>query len=559
MEKNKTKRVKDADSDSLENLLFSGLLYRIISEPDDLRKSMLDMCTFLDTSTALNIDEKIQKIDSAMQTVDRIKDRDGAFTAFETLLQGSRYSLIIADCNYEHIFHNDKCAAILDKLMGDNGSNTLKSEIIIKINKAKCEYRGRSEKLINIPNLVDNLTNAYLISNTSSLNDDRELNILLIPDANNPLFELQMALVEKFKLTNKEQLVLTNLINGCDVNQISEQFCISLNTVRSHLKSIFRKTKTKSQSDLIRLFLNHESQLIDSYFESGIATRKLGEVEDQYITLSAGNKICYRDYGPKDGRPIVIFHNLYGSRYHIPHNYSDILSRTNRRIIIPERPGYGRSDPIKNYNEIWGDMLNEIIGVLGIDRFDVLGNVSGTALAIRYAAKHPEMIDSVIFTSPLFINTAEQKNLLGELPYAASRMVSASKRLAGKAYQLWMKSMKFDSEGYIRKMIKEYAGSAEMHVLDDQDYIDRLVINFKESQRNNSHGSGQDAVFSLLPPGLDLANIKLPFSIWVGDEDSLVSVSSVQTIYAPLPNKTFHVRKGYGEDIFYHSFEEIIR
>ena len=558
----KKKTTNKTDSDSIEDLLFSGMVYRIISEPDGLRRSTLDWNAFLDTTQSLDLPTKINKIQSAMKTVDRIKDRDGAFTAFESFVEDSRYKLIVVDREFNHIFHNRKSDEIIDGLFCSTEPKHLKPRVAKKIRQARLKQSSNPKRLTIIPNVIDNNINAYLISNNSDVDGERDFNILLIPNFDSEKFVLAEDLVSQFNFTNKEKLVLSSLVAGSDLQQIADQSCVSLNTVRSHLKSIFRKTETKSQADLIRLFLKHDSQLLDSYLEPSNHIQNTHSQElssDLFITLDAGNTICYRDYGPKDGRPMVIFHNLLGCRFHIPYKYSEILDKTNRRIIIPERPGYGKSDSVEKYTQQWSLMFNEFIEKLGISNFDLLGSVNGSAHAVDYAASYPDNLRSVILASPVFFNHVSQRELLAELPNNGARMVAFSESMAKKAFVLWMKSMKFDTEQYIRRMIRQYAGKNEIHILDDQDYIDRLVLNFTESQKHNSNGSGQDAVYSLRPLELDLTKIDVPIDIWIGDQDSMISVASAKQICAPIPNHRFHVREGYGEEIYYHLFEEIIQ
>jgi DNA-binding CsgD family transcriptional regulator len=59
------------------------------------------------------------------------------------------------------------------------------------------------------------------------------------------------ALGELFGLTNKEMRVAALLAAGESVEAIAEQTHTSVNTVRTHLKSLFRKTDSKSQQQLV--------------------------------------------------------------------------------------------------------------------------------------------------------------------------------------------------------------------------------------------------------------------------------------------------------------------
>jgi DNA-binding CsgD family transcriptional regulator/PAS domain-containing protein len=56
-----------------------------------------------------------------------------------------------------------------------------------------------------------------------------------------------------FGLTEAEREVAGSLVNGHDLRRISEERGVSLETARSQLKAVFRKTGAPSQNDLIRL------------------------------------------------------------------------------------------------------------------------------------------------------------------------------------------------------------------------------------------------------------------------------------------------------------------
>jgi DNA-binding CsgD family transcriptional regulator len=53
-------------------------------------------------------------------------------------------------------------------------------------------------------------------------------------------------------LTSRERQIVVQLLDGSRTALIAEEFRISVNTVRNHLKSIFRKLGVNSQAQLVR-------------------------------------------------------------------------------------------------------------------------------------------------------------------------------------------------------------------------------------------------------------------------------------------------------------------
>ncbi len=61
------------------------------------------------------------------------------------------------------------------------------------------------------------------------------------------------SLARRYNLTPTEMKVLNALCDGMNPAQIATSFQIGLTTVRTHLKSLFRKTGSRRQADLVRL------------------------------------------------------------------------------------------------------------------------------------------------------------------------------------------------------------------------------------------------------------------------------------------------------------------
>lgn len=63
-------------------------------------------------------------------------------------------------------------------------------------------------------------------------------------------------LARLYGLTDAEARLLQALIVGKKLEKVAEEFNVSMNTVRSHLKQVFRKTGTNRQPELVSLVLN---------------------------------------------------------------------------------------------------------------------------------------------------------------------------------------------------------------------------------------------------------------------------------------------------------------
>ncbi|MCM1009686.1 MAG: helix-turn-helix transcriptional regulator [Fusobacterium sp.] len=58
----------------------------------------------------------------------------------------------------------------------------------------------------------------------------------------------------KTKFTQREIIVLTEVLKGKTNNEISKEFFVTLHTVKAHIQNLLTKTKTRHRSELISKF-----------------------------------------------------------------------------------------------------------------------------------------------------------------------------------------------------------------------------------------------------------------------------------------------------------------
>lgn len=76
---------------------------------------------------------------------------------------------------------------------------------------------------------------------------------VFIIDPASPFKASAGALAKIFSMTPTEEAIADSLLNGAELREIAEERGNSIETVRSHLKSIFSKTGSNSQLELLRL------------------------------------------------------------------------------------------------------------------------------------------------------------------------------------------------------------------------------------------------------------------------------------------------------------------
>ncbi|KAF2853239.1 alpha/beta-hydrolase, partial [Plenodomus tracheiphilus IPT5] len=107
------------------------------------------------------------------------------------------------------------------------------------------------------------------------------------------------------------------------------------------------------------------------------------------LTLSSGRKLSYAQYGAPTGFPIFFLHGLPGSRLEGAY-FDDLGKELGARIIAPERPGCGRSDEQPGRRLLdWAGDVEALAGVLGVQRYSVIGISGGAPYALSCAYALP--------------------------------------------------------------------------------------------------------------------------------------------------------------------------
>ncbi len=550
----------------MDNVSFSSLIYRIIGKPERWHDEYIVemMQQYLDETDSVDDPTNFSELAAGDQILNALRQGNVALNAFNSLLDKSRFQMIILDERLNAIYHNQSAGELLVFLSHQEKPNQLKPELISLIKKAPASLAGNENNSVTALDIVDqNGDRIYLRSINSNVKQGNQptiFNILMVLDTTNESLHLNSDLIARYELTKTEQSIVLGLVHGRTIKEIAAHSFTAANTVRSHLKSIFRKTATNSQGSLISLVLTHESQILDSYFDSDITTANTTKAGDDHreIQLSCGHKIAYCDYGPEDGRPIIIFHSGFGSRLAIPPNHQEICQRTNRRLIVPDRPGLGETLFIENHPDQWNQQLQEFIDLLGIEEYDVLGSIIACQMAMSYAYQADQRLNKVILTSPVFLNTKEHTQYLTEILAPAARYVRLSPTFAKEIYELWLKSITLNLDAHYPSILEDSIGSAEREMFEENDIVQLLTDVFKEGAKQSLDGILHEMVFCMTPLNLDLSTFKTPVEVWFGTEDKRITREGVERIFSEFTNCTLTIRDGYSEHLYYALLEEII-
>jgi proline iminopeptidase len=126
------------------------------------------------------------------------------------------------------------------------------------------------------------------------------------------------------------------------------------------------------------------------------------EPKEGYIQVTGG-KVWYQIYnGDSTNTPVIILHGGPGSSHWTLQVLKELADE--RPVIFYDQLGCGKSDrpndPFLWHLDRFVEELRQIKEGLHLDRFHILGHSWGTTLAASYYLKHPEGVQSIIFSSP---------------------------------------------------------------------------------------------------------------------------------------------------------------
>lgn len=554
----------------MDNSLFSSLVFRIIGKPERWHDDYIDvMHQVLDQTESFEDPLNFSELAVGDQILSRLSNTNEALMALNTLLDNSRFKMIILDEGFNLIYHNQNAHDLYRFLENPRHAKKLKLSVLHKVQQAAQKIAESSsdsafDGLVTTGLNGQNGETLYLKSihtHASDFQHKSTFHLLLGVNQSSSRKELNRDLVQRYELTDKEQKTLIALTHGRSIKEIAQQSFVSENTVKTHLKSLFRKTDSNSQADIVRLVLTHESQVLDSYF--GNHATMLNKTKhqtslDKFLTLSNGLKIAYREYGPKEGKPIVVCHNGYGCRVTIPANYQSICERQNKRIIIPDRPGFGLTPSIQGHPKDWNRMLSEFVDKLGLDQYEILGTVLGSAIAINFALEADSRLTRLRLSSPVYVNNRKDSDFLIGIFAPVARLVRASERFAIEIYELWLKSVTLNLNKHYRSMLESGLGTVERALFEHDNTVDLMIEGFQQGSSQCFDGISHEMVHCISPQNVDLNKITIPVDLWWGTQDNRISLEGVQNLAAQLPNSRLHIREGFSEYIYYGLFEQII-
>ncbi len=365
-----------------------------------------------------------------------------------------------------------------------------------------------------------------------------------------------------FNLTPAEARLAALLASGMSLNQAAEQTFIAKNTAKVQLKSIFSKTGVNRQAELIKLILTSPA-----VFNPSVSTPEDSRLKNEakakshinlegHLILKDGRHLQYAEYGDPQGKPVIHMHGILGCRYErLPDD--QLTRRLGVRLIIPDRPGYGLSEPAPGQGYLdFADDLLELVEHLDIPKFSIMGLSVGAIYASAFAYKTPQRLHNIamISSTPPFRSFADFEGI----PPSLKLLIAFSKYLPTAAQmitEIAIKNACKNPEKFLANISVANSDSAILsHSLFKEHFEECLLAGSKTCHSGFVH----DILLSAEPWPFPVEDIQKKIDFWHGTEDTHSPLNRIKPVIEAVANKHLHKIEGGGHFLIYNHWQEIL-
>ena len=253
----------------------------------------------------------------------------------------------------------------------------------------------------------------------------------------------------------------------------------------------------------------------------------------------------YAEYGAPTGKPVLYCHGFPGSRLEAQ-LLLPAIQACGVRVIAPDRPGYGGSDPLpgRSLRDFAQDAI-VLLDKLGLAKVAVLGVSGGGPYALSWLSAYPERTTRAALVGALGPASAIRAYRHAFAPPVrhawgvAQFAPSLAPLLAWSAVRAFRLRARFE-------MGVRFTAPADREVLSDPEVGDILMRSQREGLCQGGRGAAQDLVLYLKPWGFALTDVYVPITIWHGQADKVAPVQMATRLKDELLQARIRLLEGEG-------------
>jgi len=256
------------------------------------------------------------------------------------------------------------------------------------------------------------------------------------------------------------------------------------------------------------------------------------------VKMRDGRTLAYAEHGNPAGQPIIYCHGVPSSRVE-----GDLIVNAataaafGLRIIVPDRPGIGRSDyqPRRRIIDWPADVVN-LTKALGLEKVVILGSSGGAAYAAACGALIPDRVRAVGLVGGMAPLDAPGVVASMNPPLRVMfRLARSAPALLRGLYRLNLRAMRRGG-ARARERMAAWAPEPDRSLLQRPEIGHGFMACFEEACRQGPRGPVMDVGLIARPWGFDLGAVRVPVLLWHGEHDRNVPVTSGRYLASAIPD-----------------------
>jgi pimeloyl-ACP methyl ester carboxylesterase/DNA-binding CsgD family transcriptional regulator len=220
--------------------------------------------------------------------------------------------------------------------------------------------------------------------------------------------QMDHVLAEAFGLTAAETEIAKLIYLHADAGKVAQARGVHVRSVRAQLGSVFVKTDTHTQVQLVRLLSLLGMRLAAKPGSNGLQWRDpLGR--EEILLRPDGRRLAYSWMGASKGRPAVFVHGIVNG-YLYPDVFEATLKANGVKLYVLSRPGCGNSDADRKLDPCTDhvETLLDFCRMLGLARVLVAG-IHAAAIPIAIAAAQRDTPFSSVLAMGRFLPYSQKR------------------------------------------------------------------------------------------------------------------------------------------------------
>ena len=380
------------------------------------------------------------------------------------------------------------------------------------------------------------------------------------------------AIKNAFDLTSAEVEIIRGLTEGYTIESIAKARGRSKATIRTQIRSIFQKTETRSQAELIRISLSlmdmtdftekQASEPKNNIFEAPTLSPTIFHT----IPRPNNRRLDHIIIGDPDGKPILFFAGNYGL-IRLPASAEAEIKARGIKIIVPIRGGYGKSDELPlniNYLQQVNDDYLALLDFYNIDSCAIISQHTDFWIATVLAASHPSRITAIIACAPMMPLWKKEQYERMDKWY---KFIIANARYAPKILPYLVKAgfylaLSIGQHGFMNAIFSESQADKDTYAIPETFEAMITGADIVLSKQFTAHKVfSRESILHAKNNWVDeLESLKdkIPVHAFMGEDSPMVPSESLKEYKQRYNWIDFHIMPNAGELILFKHWREII-